>query len=96
MVDELLEYLLWPAAQMGIIAALTELVKQTFMIKKELIPLIALGLGIICGTYVYGIVSKYGILKGVLLGVALGLASTGLFEFSKQMVKSDTNNKTLK
>lgn len=79
MVDELLEYLLTPTAQIAITIGLAEVLKRTGIFDAKLIPFINLFIGLMCGVFVYGLILQYGILKGVVLGVALGLASGGLF-----------------
>lgn len=81
-IDELISYLVTPAAQVGVIIGLVEIVRKLGL-KTKLLPIVSLLIGMICGVFVYGVVSGYGIFKGILLGVALGLASSGLFEYGK-------------
>ena len=80
--DELIEFLLTPAAQIGIVIGLTEVFKS-LGISKKIFPLVALVIGIVCGSFIYGYVLQYGLSKGVVIGTALGLASSGLFSHTK-------------
>lgn len=84
MVDELLEYLLTPTAQIAITMGLAEVLKRTGVFDAKLIPFINLFIGLMCGVFVYGFILQYGILKGTVLGIALGLASGGLFSGIKE------------
>lgn len=83
-VDELLETLLTPAAQIAITMGLAEVLKRTEIFKASIIPAINILLGLVCGIFVYGFILQYGILRGIVLGVAIGLASGGLFSGIKE------------
>ena len=82
--EEFITYLLTPIAQVGIIIGLAEVVKRLGM-ETHLIPLFDVILGIIFGISVYGIGLGYGILKAVLIGIALGLEACGLFSGFKNL-----------
>ena len=80
--DELIEFLLTPAAQIGIVIGLTEVLKS-LGISKKIVPLAALLIGTTCGSFVYGYILHYGFSKGIVIGTELGLASSGLFSHTK-------------
>lgn len=91
--DELITYLLTPVAQVALIMGMAELFKRMSFPKKY-IPLIDLGLGIISGYGVYGFYEGYGTVRGILIGIALGLSACGLFSGIKnigEQVKEDTD-----
>ena len=80
--DELIEFLLTPTAQIAIVIGLTEVLKSLGISKKK-VPLAALLIGTACGSFVYGYILHYGFSKGIVVGAALGLASSGLFSHTK-------------
>lgn len=84
-INELMDYLFTPLSQIGLIIGLSEVIKQ-FGINSKFIPLIDLSLGVIIGICVYTIGMGYGLLKGTLLGIALGLQSCGLFSGFKNTI----------
>ena len=90
-VDSLISYLATPAAQVGVIIGIVQIIRN-LGVKTKLLPIASLLIGIICGVFVYGLVSGYGIIKGILIGVALGLASSGLFEYGKTYMESRMNS----
>ena len=85
--NELITYLLSPAAQVLIIIALAELVKRLELFDSKYIPLLDLGLGIVSGVIVFGIMQGFGWLTGILLGIALGLMACGLFSGVKNITE---------
>ncbi len=85
-INELIAYLLTPAAQVGIIIALAELIKRLGL-DKRFIPLVDLGLGIISGVVIYTIYMAMHPIEGVVLGIALGLSACGLFSGVKNVAE---------
>jgi len=85
--NELITYLLSPVAQVGIIIALAELVKQLELFDPKYIPLLDLALGIVSGIIVFGVMQGLGVLTGIILGIALGLMACGLFSGVKNITK---------
>ena len=81
---DILTELLTPAAQIGLIIGCAEVIKR-MGVKSKYIPLIDIALGIISGVCVFGIEMDYGIGKGVIIGVALGLSACGLFSGIKNV-----------
>lgn len=85
MITDLIDYLLTPAAQVALIIGLAELAKQIGL-NKRYIPILDVVLGIISGILVYG---SYGIVNGVVLGIALGLSACGLFSGIKNVIQKE-------
>lgn len=85
--NELINYLLTPAAQVLIIIALAELIKRMELFDSKYIPLLDLILGIASGIIVFGVMQGLGWLTGVLLGIALGLMACGLFSGVKNVTE---------
>lgn len=85
-IDSLITYLLSPAAQVLLIMAIAELVKQINLFDKKYIPLLDLFLGVVSGIVVFGILGGKGIPVGVIVGVALGLSACGLFSGIKNVI----------
>lgn len=83
-IDELLNYLLTPAAQIALIIGIAELVKRLGF-KTKYIPLIDLGLGIVSGVCVFGLMLGQGMAQGAVIGIALGLSACGLFSGIKNI-----------
>ena len=86
-VDELIKYLLNPVGQIAIIMALAEMIKRLDIVPKKFIPLIDVMLGIISGLVVFGYSMGLGAIKGVILGLAIGLSACGLFSGIKNVTK---------
>ena len=84
-VDELIKYLLTPVGQIAIIIALAEMIKKLEIVPKKCIPLIDVILGIISGLVVFGYSMGLGAIKGVILGLAIGLSACGLFSGIKNV-----------
>ncbi len=72
MVDDLINYLFLPVAQGEIILGIVEAIKK-LGIKKKYLPSIAIIVGAVCGILVYGILIGYGVLKGAMIGIFLGI-----------------------
>jgi hypothetical protein len=85
--DELIKYLLTPVGQIAIIMALAEMIKRLDIVPKKFIPLIDVALGIISGLVVFGYSMELGAIKGVILGLAMGLSACGLFSGIKNVTK---------
>lgn len=83
-VGELIKYLLTPVAQVALIIGIAELMKRVG-VASRFIPLIDLGLGLVSGICVYGIAMEYGMVDGIILGIALGLSACGLFSGIKNV-----------
>ncbi len=81
-----IEYLLTPVAQVALIIGLAELFKQIGL-NKRWIPLVDLGLGLASGIFIYGIAMSYGLLDGIIIGIALGLSACGLFSGFKNVTE---------
>ena len=87
-VDELINYLLSPIGLTALVIGLAELCKKIGCPTKY-IPLIDLGLGLMGGLAVFGFELGYGALKGVMIGLAMGLSACGLFSGAKNLMKGD-------
>lgn len=85
-INELIAYLLTPAAQVALIIALAELIKRLGL-DKRYIPLVDLGLGILSGVVIYTIYMAMHPIEGVVLGIALGLSACGLFSGVKNVTE---------
>ena len=85
-VMDLIAYLLTPVAQVGLIIGIAELVKRVGL-KSKWIPLVDLGLGLASGIGVYGFALGYGIVSGIMVGLALGLSACGLFSGVKNLTQ---------
>lgn len=84
-VDELIKYLLTPIGQIAIIIAFAEMIKKLEIVPKKFIPLIDVILGIMSGLVVFGYSMGLGAIKGVILGLAIGLSACGLFSGIKNV-----------
>lgn len=85
-VDELIAYLLTPIGQIALIIGIAEMLKKIGFPAKY-IPLLDVVIGLIGGVVVYGISYNYGILKGIMLGLAIGLSACGLFSGVKNLIE---------
>lgn len=85
-INELMTYLLTPMAQVAVIIGLAEIIKRAGLDAKY-IPVLDIILGLISGVCVYGYMMDFGIAKGILLGIALGLSACGLFSGIKNTVE---------
>lgn len=77
------EVLLFATVLLPIVTALIELLKKTFPIKKNYIPLISLVVGIVIGAVAYPFTDLELVLR-LWAGGFAGLAGTGLFELVKK------------
>ena len=87
-INELITYLFTPVAQVALIIGLAELIKRSGC-PTRYIPMIDLALGILSGVCIYGITMGYGIINGILVGIALGLSACGLFSGIKNTLEYD-------
>ena len=87
-IDELIAYLLSPMAQIALIIGLAELAKKIGL-PHRYIPILDLVLGLISGIGVYGFALGFGVVNGILLGVAMGLSACGLFSGVKNVFELD-------
>lgn len=85
-IDELITYLLTPAAQIALIIGLAEVVKR-FGLDTRYIPLFDIVIGILSGVGIYGIAYNHGIINGLLVGLFLGLSACGLFSGIKNTIE---------
>lgn len=85
---ELLLYLLTPVAQVALIIGIAEIVKRLGL-PTRFIPLVDLFLGLISGIVVYGISKGYGMINGVMIGIAIGLSACGLFSGIKNLTEKE-------
>ncbi|MDO6451707.1 holin [Oceanobacillus profundus] len=77
------QVLIFATILLPVVTALVELIKKTFSVKNNLIPLISLLIGIIVGTVAYPFTDMDTVLR-IWAGGFAGLAGTGLFELVKQ------------
>lgn len=87
-INELITYLLTPMAQVALIIGLAEIAKK-LGVETRWIPIVDLCLGLISGICVYGLALDYGIVDGIILGIALGLSACGLFSGVKNTLEVD-------
>lgn len=85
-IDEFMTYLFTPIVQVALIVGLAEVVKRLGM-GTRFIPLFDVAIGLIGGIMIYGVNLGYGILRGALIGIALGLEACGLFSGCKNLLK---------
>lgn len=88
--EELMTYLLAPAGQIALIIGLAQLAKNLGL-KTKFIPLLDVALGLLSGILVYGIEANYGITKGIMLGLAIGLSACGLFSGIKNVLLKEND-----
>jgi uncharacterized membrane protein HdeD (DUF308 family) len=81
----LIEYLMTPVAQVGLIIGLAEIVKG-FGVEKRWIPLVDLALGLTSGLFVYHLAFGYHVVQSAVIGIALGLSACGLFSGYKNVI----------
>lgn len=84
--DELINYLLAPAGQVALIIGLAQMAKGLGL-KTKWIPILDVVLGIISGLVVYGYEYHLGLIRGFMLGLAIGLSACGLFSGVKNIVE---------
>lgn len=85
-INELTTYLFTPIAQVAIIMAIAEVVKQLGLNTKY-IPLVDIGLGLIAGLLVYTAHLGFAPIEGIVVGIALGLSACGLFSGVKNFIE---------
>lgn len=84
--EDLLNYLLAPAGQVALIIGLAEAAKGIGF-PKRYIPIFDIVLGLISGLVVYGYEYHLGLVRGFMLGLAIGLSACGLFSGIKNILK---------
>jgi hypothetical protein len=90
--EDLLNYLLAPVGQVALIIGLAEAVKGIGF-PKRFIPIFDIVLGLISGLVVYGYEYHLGLVKGFMLGLAIGLSACGLFSSVKNIIKNEEEKK---
>ena len=85
-INELINFLLTPMAQVALIIGLAELAKKAGL-DSRWIPLVDVGLGLISGIIVFGITMGYGVINGCIVGLAEGLSACGLFSGIKNLTE---------
>ena len=85
-IDEIISYLLAPVGQVALIIGLAQMAKNIGFPAK-FIPLFDVVLGIISGLVVYGYEYNLGLIRGFMLGLAMGLSACGLFSGIKNLVE---------
>lgn len=85
-IDEIISYLLAPVGQVALIIGLAQMAKNIGFPTK-FIPLFDVVLGIISGLVVYGYEYNLGLIRGFMLGLAMGLSACGLFSGIKNLVE---------
>lgn len=88
--NDIVAYLLQPAAQIALIIGLAELCKQLGC-PTRFIPLIDLGLGLVSGCCVYAVGLGEPWINGIMLGIAMGLSACGLFSGIKNTIEKNNN-----
>lgn len=86
-IEELVKYLLTPVAQVALIIGVAEVIKRQEWFSKKYIPLIDIALGLLSGVGFYGVYQNYGIVQGIMIGLALGLSACGLFSGVKNLTE---------
>lgn len=84
--QDLITYLLTPVGQVALVMGLAEVIKRIGLVNIKYIPIIDVCLGVIIGAIVYGYTLKLGYVNGVMVGLAIGLSSCGLFSGIKNVV----------
>ena len=87
-IDELITYLLTPVAQVALIIGIAEIIKRMGL-ETRWIPVVDLAFGLVSGICIYGLAMRYGIVDGIVLGIALGLSACGLFSGIKNVTEKD-------
>jgi len=82
--SDIISYLLTPAAQVALIIGLAEVAKRLGL-DKRFIPILDLVLGLASGIFVFGLALGYGVVNGIMVGIACGLSACGLFSGIKNV-----------
>lgn len=85
--EDLINYLLTPSLHIALIIGLAEIIKRLGL-DTRFIPLIDLALGLISGIFVFGLYLNYGVVIGVIIGIAEGLSACGLFSGVKNLTQN--------
>lgn len=89
-ITELIAHLLNPFVHVGLIIGIAEIIKRLGLPKKY-IPLVDVALGLLSGICVYGIGLEYGVINGILIGLAMGLSACGLFSGIKNLTEKKSD-----
>ena len=92
-IDELINYLFSPIGLTALVIGIAELFKKVGCPAKY-IPLIDVAFGILGGVSVFGVELKYGIFKGIIIGIAIGLSACGLFSGIKNLVQNSDDSES--
>ena len=79
-------------AILGIINAVVQVVKTSFKLANQYVPIVSVAVGILIGIAVWP-VTEYSLYTMALAGLIGGLAACGTFDLTK-VVKGGTNDKT--
>jgi len=82
--NEFAEELLAPTSQIALIMGVAEAAKS-MGVDNRYIPLVDLILGLASGILVY--YESYGLMRSIIIGLALGLSACGLFSGYKNLIK---------
>lgn len=82
--QELLTYLISPAAQVMFIMAIAEIAKNLGL-DARFVPILDVVLGILLGIAVFTLLQGMGVVEGIILGLAAGLSACGLFSGIKNV-----------
>lgn len=85
-IDELINYIFSPVGLTALVIGIAELCKRCGLPTKW-IPLFDVVLGIISGLVVYGYEYHLGLIRGFMLGLAIGLSACGLFSGIKNVIE---------
>lgn len=83
---EMIEYLLSPISQIGLIIGIAEVIKR-LGVESKWIPLIDVGLGVAFGVLINFLALGNGIAQSIILGLAMGLSACGLFSGVKNVTE---------
>lgn len=86
-INELINYLLTPIAQVALIIGLAEIIKRLGL-DNRFIPIVDVVLGLICGYGVYYVSMGRTVTESILVGLALGLSACGLFSGIKNVAEN--------
>lgn len=82
--NDLLTYLITPAAQVAMIIGIAEVFKKVgFPIR--FIPILDVAFGLLSGIFVYGWYLGNGIPAGIIIGLGIGLSACGTFSGIKNL-----------
>ncbi|WP_404450569.1 holin [Virgibacillus necropolis] len=86
------EVLLFSSVIAPVILSLIELIKRTFNLKKNFIPLVSVSIGLLIGAMAYPF-TDLDLVMRLWAGALAGLSGTGLFELAKKTKEGYTKGK---